>query len=260
MHTYLATCGRTLAGKHQEHKEDVNEDGSAGGPRQAPMVVNDFSAGQPHCDKSNRWRQRVLAIEERMLTKSFPLRFATTGLGIMLVNTWSAWDYFIQNGKGGTAGGLTFRACMKALCAEGLRCDLDRNDPQFGPSHTPAKTAHDIVPLKTIVGRTGSRTPRCAHCSFQCSTVCLQCSSAASLVVCYPVETIYKRKLTRHACLGLHMRFPESSRRATASASKSAAAKRKHRARKAEAGGGSDEDDDDGLPDDYDEDEESPDE
>ena len=236
MHTYLATCGQTLAGKHQEHKEDVNLDGTPGGPRQAPMVVNDFSAGQPHCDKSNRWRQRILAIEERMLTKRFPLRFATTGLGIMLVNSWSAYDYFIQHGK----GPLIFREFMKALAAEGVRVDLDRNNPQFGPghtaSHTPASGSHDLVPLRTIVGWTGSKCPRCAHCKFQCTTVCLQCSSASAIVVCHLPETNFRGVASRHQCLALHKRDPMGSTRSVASASKARAAKRKHSAKKRRAG------------------------
>jgi hypothetical protein len=222
----------------------VNPDGTAGGPRQAPMVVNDFSASQPHCDKSNRWRQRVLAIEERMLTKSFPLRFATTGLGIMLVNTWSAYDYFVQNGK----GPLTFRECMKVLCAEGVRNDLDRNDPQLGPSvtaNTSTGGGHDLVALRTIVGWAGSKSPRCAHCKFQCTTVCLQCSTATAIVVCHATETSYKGVTSRHSCLALHRKDPQKSTRSVASASKSNAAKQKHRARK-RAWGGGDSDDGDG--------------
>lgn len=231
----------------------MNPDGTAGGPRQAPMVCNDFSSGQPHCDKSNRWRQRILRIEERMLTKSFPLRFATTGLGIILVNTWSGWDYFVQHNK---AGGLAFRGVVQVLCAEGLRSDLDRNDPRHGPSRPPDATAHDLVPLRSIVGWTGGKTPRCAECNFQCSTVCLQCSSATAVVACHFPQTMFKGKVSKHPCLGLHIRNPHDSKRTVASASKSQAAKRKHREKRGEQGSehGSADDEEGGNEDDGDSD------
>ena len=45
-------------------------------------------------DKSNRWRQRILAMEERFVTKSWPFRYFTTVLGFIFINTFSANEHY----------------------------------------------------------------------------------------------------------------------------------------------------------------------
>lgn len=252
VHTYLASCGRTLEGKPQEHKDDFNPDGTPGGPRKCPMVGNDFSAVQPHCDKSNRWRQRILAIEERVLTKSFPIRFTSTGVGIMFVNVWSGFDYFVLR----HSGQMYFHGCMKALCAEGLRADLDSaNGPRPGPNPfgaarnpgpSPPHESHTLCSLTTIVGWTGARAPRCGVCNTQCTTVCNQCSTATLVCPVHAASISYKGHVSHHPCMLTHRRDPEGTKRRAASLSKSIGAHQKWRKRKAAAQGqDSDEYDDD---------------
>ena len=65
IHTYLSTHSTTRRGRDQSHKDDAGEDGHVNPPRKCPRVLNDWTQAQPHVDKSNRWRQRILAIEER---------------------------------------------------------------------------------------------------------------------------------------------------------------------------------------------------
>ena len=255
VHTYLASCGRTLEGKHQEYKDDFNPDGTPGGPRKCPMVANDFSAVQPHCDKSNRWRQRILAIEERVLTKSFPIRFASTGLGIMFVNVWSGFDYFVLR----HSGQMHFRGCMKALCAEGFRVDLEgANNPRPGPNPfgasrnpgpSPPHEEHTLVSLTSIVGWTGSRTPRCGVCNTQCSTVCNQCSTADVVCPVHATTISYKGRVSHHTCMLTHRRDPEGTKRRTASAARSVGARQGWRKRKASGQDSDEVEDDDEDPD-----------
>ena len=246
VHTYIASCGRSLQGRSQDHAEDFDEEGRPCGARRCPMVLNDFTLGQPQCDKHNRWRQRILAIEERILTKSWPARFATTGLGMMFVNTWNMFDYFILQ----RSGAMTFRTCMKLVACHGLRNNLDCGGPSAGPSpwsarahqQTPEEAArrHVVVPISSVKGWTGARAPRCSYCNLSVTTCCLECSGPSVLVPLHKPEVCYGGVTTTFNCLELHLKNPSASRRCACSATKSAAAKRTHSKRKQ---GGGDEDD-----------------
>ena len=57
------------------------------------MILNDWTAMQPKIDSHNRWRQRILALEERFVTISWPGRYHMRWLGIIFVNTYLACKY-----------------------------------------------------------------------------------------------------------------------------------------------------------------------
>ena len=54
--------------------------------RKCPKVLNDCTLAQPVIDRHNRYRQFILALEKRILTNSFSLRFGTTMHGMVFVN------------------------------------------------------------------------------------------------------------------------------------------------------------------------------
>ena len=202
------------------------------------MVLNVSTLGQPQCDKHTRWRHKILAIEERILTKSFPARFATTGLGMVFVNCWNMFDYFILR----RSGHMTFRTCMKLVAAVGLRNTIDGGPPSAGPSpfsapaqeQTPEEAAkrHVVVPISSVKGWSGARAPRCAHCNISVTTCCLECSGPTTLVPLHKAEVSYGGVTTEFGCLALHLKKPGASRRCASSLSKSVAAKRTHKKRK----------------------------
>lgn len=78
VHTYVSTHGSTRRGRDQCHRDDADDAGHAAPPRKCPKILNDWTQAQPHIDKSNRWRQQILGIEERFRTTQFPFRLATT--------------------------------------------------------------------------------------------------------------------------------------------------------------------------------------
>lgn len=97
LRTYLSTHGTTRRGKDQRHKDDVMEDGEAGPPRKCPRILNDWTKAQPHIDKNNRWRQDILAIEERFTTQSFPTRLMDTMIiGTSIGSAWSMFQFFVD--------------------------------------------------------------------------------------------------------------------------------------------------------------------
>ena len=96
IHTYLFTAGKTTRGKPQAHSDDIDADGYAGPPRKCPAALNDWTLAQPKVDKNNRWRQNILAIEERHRTTSFPFRLITTITGIIMTNAYE-WHLYFNN-------------------------------------------------------------------------------------------------------------------------------------------------------------------
>ena len=70
VHTFLSTCGLTLPGMPQKHKDDDTE-GDTGHTiaRKCPQVLNDATLAQPKIDRGNRRRQYDLAMEKRFRTE-----------------------------------------------------------------------------------------------------------------------------------------------------------------------------------------------
>ena len=96
IHTYISTHGTTKRGRDQSHKDDTGEDGHAAPARKCPKILNDWTKAQPHIDKANRWRQRILAIEERFPTNSFPFRLMTTVIsGMSIVSAHTMFAYHV---------------------------------------------------------------------------------------------------------------------------------------------------------------------
>eukprot|EP00966_Prymnesium_polylepis_P224992 5203827-Prymnesium_polylepis.1 len=77
-----------MQGRPQAHSEEIDEDGLRGPKRKCPEVLNRRTKIQPIINKGNRWRQRILAIEMRFPTQSYPFRQLTTLVGVIFVNAY----------------------------------------------------------------------------------------------------------------------------------------------------------------------------
>ena len=135
IHTYLATHGNTKRGRDQAHKDDTGDDGHVNPPRKCPRILNDWTQAQPHIDKSNRWRQRILAIEERFPTTSFPFRLMTTIIGGMsIVSAFTMFCYHVNPDE------YDFRSFVETVAYDAMTNTYDRDHssvPRDGSSLTP---------------------------------------------------------------------------------------------------------------------------
>ena len=122
VHTFVASCGITIPGVPQAYREDIGVYGSME-PRKCPKVLNLWSQQQPKIDKNNRFRQDILAIEERFVTKSFPFRVFTSVLGITFANAYEWFNYFIDSKRYITDDG--FLAFMRSLAYDGMHNKFD---------------------------------------------------------------------------------------------------------------------------------------
>ena len=99
-HTFIASCGTTLRGSSTKAYFADDEERASGQEfelyRQAPRVLNDFTIAQPCLDRHNRYRQYILAMEKRILTNSFGMRFCTAMHGILFTDCFFAYRYFID--------------------------------------------------------------------------------------------------------------------------------------------------------------------
>ena len=192
VHTYISSHGLSVLGKPQAHKEDVAALGVRAQPRPCPKVLNDWTAQQPQIDKRNRERQRMLAMEKRFLTFSFPFRLFTTVLGMTFTTASCFYDFFYETYDG------TFLDFVHELCYDGMTNTIDEEHAH--PSATPAAPptpAADRVPgapspvvsptkaagghrlgrVIDIHGWDGTDQPRCSVCGKKTTRVCAQCST-----------------------------------------------------------------------------------
>lgn len=272
IHTYLSTCGTTKRGKDQKHKDDTGEDGSTAPPRKCPKILNDFTQAQPHVDKHNRWRQHILAIEERFRTESFAFRlFTTLIVGCAAVSTYTGFTYHKSSNEQHEPDvhDQKFRAMMEEIAVDGMTntWDADHDEAGAAPSTagrpragapnsgraTPTMgggSSSEVppemhVPIsiaahKRLTGFSGATQQRCGVCRVNLvSHCCSACSTPTSIVaICRP-DVQYGRRITTHPCLAMHRDNPAASHRCTASASKQAAgAKRKRDNLPGRGGGG----------------------
>ena len=113
-HVFVTTCGTTLPGKPRVRKLENGEGGLAEGEteiileRKCPKVLNDFTLAQPTIDKFNRYRQHILNMEERVLTKRFCFRHAQFYFAETFVNAFFAHGHL--NHKS-----VDFFTCMRVL-------------------------------------------------------------------------------------------------------------------------------------------------
>lgn len=230
-----------MRGKDQRHADDVMEDGSLPPPRKCPRILNDWTQAQPHIDKNNRFRQFELAIEERFRTKSFPYRLFTTVIaGMSITNAYVAYNYHIGQEYD------SFIEFASAVAYDAMTNNYDelhapnRGSPSSRATPAPSSSTarafftnddkeHAVVPIRTIAGWNGARQQKCRVCHKLCTTCCLSCSDAQSIVPVHPVESKSQGVVKRWPCLQAHKRRPDALGRTTASASRSAAAKRRRK-------------------------------
>ena len=213
VHIFLSTHGKTLAGKPQAHKEELDEATGTAIPRKCPMVLNVYSSVQPWIDMNNRCRQDLLAIEEAHRTNIFPMRYMTTLLGGMIpTDCYRASVYFHGEER-------EFLHYCRELVYEGLTNTLDPGPPERGPSPSPSTSSsgstceeHKVGTLK-MVGWTGSSQLTCAICGEKVTTCCIECSNSTSVVALCKSEHWYKGELIKSRCIEVHRRYPLNSRR-----------------------------------------------
>ena len=112
VHTFISTCGTTMLGNPQKHKDD-DLDAETGHilarkcarnsnfltsrdlfrsrdlSYRCPQVLNDATKAQPKIDQNNKKRQYALAMEKRFVTHSFPFRNFIFFLGKCFVDTFN---------------------------------------------------------------------------------------------------------------------------------------------------------------------------
>ena len=230
----MSTHGTTKRGRYQAHKDDCDEFGHAAAARKCPKILNDWTMAQPHVDKSNRWRQRILAVEERFPTNSFPFRATTTVmLGMSIASAFTLYQYHVNADMH-----AAFRDFVEEVAYDGMLNTWDAQHAPIpvggraeiptprhphvepvGPSDEPAHR-HIPIPISAVEGFKGSHQQRCAHCKDRTSYCCAACSSALGVVPIHKAETKYRGMATATQCLAVHRRAPELHPLTTASSSR----------------------------------------
>lgn len=258
VHTFLSTHGTTRRGKDQRHKDDANGEGHAGPPRKCPKVLNDWTKCQPHTDKHNRWRQSILAIEERFRTFSFPFRiFTTLIVGCAAVSTYTGYSYHVRNDT--DEDDEDFRDMMETLSVDLMTNTWDEQHSSQPHSErpstrtAPSRFSHSqhswaastssndqahmpvsIAQFKRLSGFAGNSTQRCSVCRVRLTGYCCghpSCSNEKSIVaICCP-ETRAKGKIILHPCLAQHRDLPGEAKLIVASIGRQRAASRRKRPR-----------------------------
>lgn len=255
VHTYLCTHGLTKRGRDQAHKDDVEEDGTVAPPRKCPKVLNDWTQMQPWIDKSNRFRQQILAIEERFRTTEFPFRLATTVIvGMAIASAYVAHQYHNLN-RSKDQDSMndnsmeTFRSFVEevSFCAMTNTYNADHPKPGMEVAgagrevltvepHGLSKSSSDHVPvsiatLKRQCRFEGGKVQRCSvcgdHTSFGCSNSA--CYSDRFITPLCNLEVKYGKKSAPKGCANLHARHPNKYNVCCASKAKAVAARRRHK-------------------------------
>lgn len=222
MHTFVFSCGKTTQGRPQAHSEEIDENGMRGPKRKCPEVLNRWTAIQPIIDKGNRWRQRILAIEERFPTHSYPFRQLTTLVGVIFVNAYRIYERFIKVDQ------FEFLEFIKEASYGGLHNTYDMDhDPHYSaplpmpPSPPPrqsprtAQKKHFPVPISSIIGWKGKKQQTCSVCRVQHAPTgfcCVECSSADAIFPMHPPSVKYGKCASEHACTRLHAQNPKNPR------------------------------------------------
>ena len=228
VHTFVASCGTTVAGVPQKHREDMGVYGNME-PRKCPKVLNLWTKQQPKIDRNNRFRQDILAIEERFVTRSFPFRMLTSLVGMTFANSFDWFNYFTDNKQyeGGMSPEDGFIKFMRSLSYDGMHNTYDQEElgPR-SPSATPAAAApspvrtnsprqiacaHRAVPIKSVPGYVGSPKQLCAVCqdnNHKTRHCCFLCSTPERIFGIHPRSISYGKCTITYDCLDEHHRDP----------------------------------------------------
>ena len=228
VHFFIASWGETVKGAPQAHKDDRDILGNQAVARKCPKILNAYTQVQPKIDMNNRWRQDLLAMEERFVTTSYPHRLFTTVFGVMIVDAFLAHNQRFPSA-------LTFREWCSAAAYKGMHNDIDElaaaaatgDEPTPDERNTPNSPRlyaqhekHRLVRISSIEGWLGSKRQRCSTCGGAgVGWCCVDCSSAMGLVVIHRTQANDPRS---GSCLKEHQRYPGKACLTTHSLSKQA--------------------------------------
>lgn len=234
VHKFISTCGTTLPGN--AHVGTFDDEEEEGVPhvleRKCPKVLNDCTLAQPVIDRHNRYRQFILALEKRILTNSFSLRFGTTMHGIVFTNAFFGLRCFslpvadfkpemtklayrlmhnsLLVGKGpsrspGTPGGAPNSPNGAASAAS----DSGRSSPGG------CCGSHPLMPLRNLINYRGGKQQRCVLCGGKTALCCSICTTDTDHIVpiCPHVAKGRgkdKGKVFIHDCQRLHEEDPSA--------------------------------------------------
>ena len=228
VHAFVATCGTTLPGKgRQVFFEDDENEGPDGTDHvtevlsQGAKVHDDMTLAQPAIDRGNRYRQFILAMEKRILTNRFDLRFGTSMFGILLVNVFFAERHF-NNPL------ADFKAEMSTLAYALMHNDFltapastptSRPPSSCGSSSSTCGSEHQLMALKHLpylkksACKKKSVQMRCVMCNKHTSWCCGVCSSTGEnkIVAMCPATSKSRKKggtITNHCCIEEHRISP----------------------------------------------------
>ena len=229
VHTFISTHGRTLRGKDQQHKEDLETVEGIMAPRPCPLILNDYTLGQPKVDSNNRYRQDILAIEKAIHTDAFPMRFLTTIWGTEFVDAFRLNTYFNSDPR-------KFKKQMNELAFKLLTNNWDEmHGPDgvsfsragmripSGPGAPGAKSPtrvsprtqakkHVLIAIASIEGWDGSHQLTCAICSRKTTVCCIECSGKEGVVALCKTSHIFGGTTFQRRCLHHHRAEPRESR------------------------------------------------
>ena len=226
VHTFVATCGLTIAGKSQAHREDMSVYGNME-PRKCPQVLNWWTQMQPKIDKNNRFRQNILAIEERFVTQSFPFRLLTTIIGITFANAMEWYGYFIAS----KTYDDDFIAFMRELSYDAMHNKIDEPcAAERSPTRAARRPAGDTSPIRMsprqvacthklasirVLGNyKGYRKQLCAVChdnKHKTTFCCAFCSTPERVFALHPPTVSYRGETVTYSCLEDHLADPTNA-------------------------------------------------
>ena len=204
------------------------------------QVLNDYTLGKPSVDRSNRFRQRILAMEKRFVTNDFAFRFFTYIIGQLMVNSyfWVHMQTSINDFKGELsklAVILMHNDHLAEETAEKKRVDIEMGVPvphpraerktsvqalsprsrsrvlaqaHLGPD---APELHQLVPIRVLTGYQGGKQQRCIICGFHVSWCCSLCSTADSVAAMHPPVMGKGLHKLYWGCLKYHQQHPNEA-------------------------------------------------
>ena len=229
MHTFLSSHGKTLRGKDQAHKEDLETVEGFMAPRPCPMILNDYTLAQPKIDANNRYRQDMLAIEKAIHTDAFPMRILTTIWGMEFVDAFRVNTYFNNDPR-------RFKAQMRELAYKLLTNTWDQTHGldgvsltrggltvASGPGAPGAKSPerisprtlakkHVLVPIASVNGWKGATQLTCAICTRKTTVCCIECSAAEGVVPLCKTMHQHAGQCIMRRCLHHHRADPAQAR------------------------------------------------
>ena len=148
------------------------------------------------------------------------MRFFTTVLGMVFVNTWRASQYFHGDQRALTPYLVhLFKQLMintidesNASAAPIGSGGPGAPSPDRLPKSPPNATAHRIVPMKAV-GWKGAAQAKCAVCGTKTTACCIKCSSATVIVALCKKVHRYKGQLVTCGYAAIHARDPDASHR-----------------------------------------------